>query len=154
MLLSYVVTATLTALAIASPIAIAKRDALDGFNTKCSKSSDTFTITSLTYTPNPITAGSNVTVSVTGTSTKDIVTGASVHVVATILGFITVLDKTIDVCSAEGVSCPIVAANNEVVAFQFDVAPGTPSLTVDVKATLTNADGSEIVCVENSSLSV
>ncbi|KAI9327234.1 ML domain-containing protein [Zopfochytrium polystomum] len=140
----------------AAPAALERRaDALSGFTTSCSKSGDPLTLKALTFTPSPVVPGKPLNFTLTGDLSKPITAGASIAVKATILGFITVLSTTVDLCSAQGVTCPIAAGNNQVVSFSFNIPSSAPSgLSVAATATATNGDGSEIICVSNPSLVV
>ncbi|KAJ1567980.1 hypothetical protein HK405_004069, partial [Cladochytrium tenue] len=136
--------------ASAAPAALARRD-LSGF-TVCSASTDPLTLTGLTYTD--VVPGSNVTVTLTGDLTTEVTAGATAHVVATWLGFITVIDETVDICSS-GATCPVEPGTGVSISFSFGIPAEAPSgVTVDVVAQGYNADGSELVCVENTAFTV
>ncbi|KAJ1566619.1 hypothetical protein HK405_009073, partial [Cladochytrium tenue] len=84
---------------VASPLA--RRD-LDGF-TICSAAGDAITPTGISYTD--VVPGTNVTVTLTGDLSTVVTTGATAHITAIWLGFITVLDVTVDMCA--DVTCPV-----------------------------------------------
>ncbi|KAJ3301015.1 Phosphatidylglycerol/phosphatidylinositol transfer protein [Blyttiomyces sp. JEL0837] len=149
------IIAAFSAIAIASPIQFpnaASTDPLSGFKV-CGPSTDALVVQSLSYAPNPIVAGQNLNITITGVLSKDVTNGTNIKVTATYLGFIKVLDTTIDLCSQNGVSCPI-AAGNEALTFGIMIPSSAPAVTVDVVAKAYLPDGTELTCVENKSLKV
>ncbi|KAJ1559368.1 hypothetical protein HK405_010900 [Cladochytrium tenue] len=134
----------------ASPVALVPRD-LDGFSL-CS-SGTPFTLESLTYSPNPITAGSTLTITLSGALTVDVTDGAYVSITAVWLG-ITVLSENIDLCSSEGVSCPIAASNDASLTVSFALPSAAPAVDVALTANAYNADGTLLTCVTDSSVAI
>ncbi|KAJ1547150.1 hypothetical protein HK405_006545 [Cladochytrium tenue] len=133
-------------LAIGSTVAspLQRRD-LDGF-TVCSAAGDAITPENISYTD--VVPGTNVTVSLTGDLSTVVTTGASAHITAVWLGFITVLDVTVDMCA--DVTCPVQPGSNITISFSFPIPAEAPSgVTVNVTAYGYNGDGTELVCVEN-----
>ncbi|KAJ3112988.1 Phosphatidylglycerol/phosphatidylinositol transfer protein [Phlyctochytrium bullatum] len=132
---------------LASPVELFRRDPLSGFSL-CDGNPSALALTSLTYTPAPPQAGQPLSITVSGVTTADVNAGASIRVKATWIFGITVLDQTLDLCSQEGVSCPIPAGNNSI-TFSVQIPSTKPSIKVSVTADATNADASRITCVKN-----
>ncbi|KAJ3319205.1 Phosphatidylglycerol/phosphatidylinositol transfer protein [Blyttiomyces sp. JEL0837] len=150
------IVAALSTLTIASPIqfqnAALATDPLSGFKV-CGPSSDALIVQTLSYAPNPIVAGQDLNITIGGVLAQNVTEGTNIKVTATILGFIKVLDKTIDLCSQAGVVCPI-AAGQESITFAVKIPSSAPSVNVDVIAKAFLPDGTELTCVENKSLKV
>ncbi|KAJ3195186.1 Phosphatidylglycerol/phosphatidylinositol transfer protein [Irineochytrium annulatum] len=122
---------------------------LSGF-TNCGSTSDSLTLTSLSYSPSPVVPGEPLHITVGGNLTTAVTAGASIHVTATVFGFVSVLNEDEDLCSAQGVSCPIQPGDDETLSFSFNIPSNAPSgMTVAIKAVVTNTDGSEVTCVQN-----
>ncbi|KAJ1547152.1 hypothetical protein HK405_006547 [Cladochytrium tenue] len=133
--------------AVASPL---ERRDLDGF-TICSAAGDAITPKAISYTS--VVPGKNVTVTLTGDLSTVVTAGASAHITAVWLGFITVLDVTVDMCA--DVTCPVQPGTDITISFSFLIPAEAPSgVTVDVTAHGYNGDGTELVCVENANFVV
>ncbi|CAG8470674.1 uncharacterized protein OCT59_022238 [Rhizophagus irregularis] len=113
-------------------------------------------ITTLTYTPNPIVLGQNLTLKIVGTSQVQVDQNSNLKVQGT--GLLSFLVYNIDFCNellAPNVPsgsqlCPIPVGN-----FDYDITvtvPNRPELKpfngVTVRITLINPDATELICLE------
>ncbi|KAF9932606.1 Phosphatidylglycerol/phosphatidylinositol transfer protein [Linnemannia zychae] len=115
----------------------------------CGAATDSFHLSSVSYTPNPPKVGQNVCITLNGSLSKAVTAGSSIRVTATFWG-INVYDQTADLCAGLDGSanpCPIETTTTSVtqcIAVPSNVPAGV-SLTL--KATATNADSSRIFCI-------
>ncbi|KAJ3097236.1 Phosphatidylglycerol/phosphatidylinositol transfer protein [Phlyctochytrium planicorne] len=136
----------LLSVAAASPVQLERR-ALSGFSLCDANSVGILAISDLSYTPNPPQASTPLSITVSGVTSQNI-TSAQIKVQAKWIFGITVLDETIDLCTQQGVSCPIPAGQNSI-TFSVQIPSTKPSIKVDVTADVKTNEGSPIVCVRN-----
>ena len=112
----------------------------------CSKPGALISNVKYTINPDKITPGSNLTVTVTGTLSKNV---AAAQVVASVkFDGIPFLSKTIDVCKMDPKICPFAAG-----PFSYDITHKVPNIPIsgkaDLKAVMTSLpDGAQMVCVD------
>ncbi|KAF9909516.1 Phosphatidylglycerol/phosphatidylinositol transfer protein [Linnemannia zychae] len=115
----------------------------------CGSSSDSFSLSSVTYTPNPPKVGQNVCITLNGSLSKEVSAGSTIRVTATFWG-INVYDQTADLCAglAGGANpCPISTAATTVTQC-ITVPSNVPAgVSLNLKATASNPDNSRIFCI-------
>jgi hypothetical protein len=120
-----------------------------GLFTVCGTTTDAFNFANLTIAPYPVEAGRDVTFALSGELLKNVTEGAQFKIVSKI-GFITVDEKTEDLCAKAlelGLSCPLLPGN--ITIQSSDAVPNVPfGGTATVKINISNGDGSELGCLE------
>ena len=111
----------------------------------CSGSDATLKVNSITMNPDPPHKGQDVTFGFSGQLSSPIVQGANIHVTVK-LGFFTVKEMDVDICSQKGITCPI-PAGPVTLTHTEHLPDDIPAVTVHVEINATNADGSSIACV-------
>ncbi|KAG0375946.1 MAG: hypothetical protein J3R72DRAFT_441458 [Linnemannia gamsii] len=115
----------------------------------CGSASDSFHLSSVTYTPNPPKVGQSVCITLNGSLSKEVTAGATIRVTATFWG-INVYDQTGDLCAglAGGANpCPI-ATTATTVTQCITVPSNVPAgVSLNLKATASHADSSRIFCI-------
>ncbi|KAG0288106.1 Phosphatidylglycerol/phosphatidylinositol transfer protein [Linnemannia gamsii] len=115
----------------------------------CGSASDSFSLGSITYTPNPPKVGKDICITLNGSLKAPVSTGSSLHVTATFWG-INVYDQTVDLCNGlvGGPNpCPIPVTTTSVTQC-ITVPSNVPAgVSLTLKAVATNADSSRIFCI-------
>ncbi|GJJ68586.1 hypothetical protein EMPS_00932 [Entomortierella parvispora] len=115
----------------------------------CGTSSDSLTLGSVSYTPNPPVVNQNICVTLSGTLSKPVTTGATISVTATFFG-INVYSNSGDLCAAlaGGANpCPIPVTTTSLTDC-ITVPSSVPAgISINLQATATNADSSPIFCI-------
>ncbi|KAI8917754.1 ML domain-containing protein [Powellomyces hirtus] len=143
-----IVLSVFASLAAAAPAPLADEVA---FEACPNKPTGFLTLTGAEIVPLPVVAGQNVTISLQGTTDRDIVQGAKAVVKVGLIPGFPLYTFDLDICEQapkQGLACPIapgaqsISATREVPA----VPAGTYSVTIDA----TNGDGEAITCVQGS----
>ncbi|KAF9344601.1 hypothetical protein BGX26_004125 [Mortierella sp. AD094] len=117
--------------------------------TSCGSSSDSFHLSSVSYTPNPPKVNQQVCIKLTGTLSSPVTQGASLHLTGTFWG-INVYDNTVDLCAGlvgSATPCPI-ATDVTTVTQCISVPSNVPTgISIDLKAVATSGAGAEIFCI-------
>ncbi|KAG0006331.1 Phosphatidylglycerol/phosphatidylinositol transfer protein [Entomortierella chlamydospora] len=115
----------------------------------CGSSSDSFSLSSVSYTPNPPKVGQDVCITLSGTLSAAVTDGAILAVTGTFLG-IKVYSASGDLCeglAGSSTPCPI-AAGAQTVTQCVSVPSNVPAgISINLKAVATAASGSEIFCI-------
>ncbi|KAF9436957.1 hypothetical protein BGZ76_002460 [Entomortierella beljakovae] len=117
--------------------------------TSCGSSTDTFTLASVSYTPNPPKVGQDVCITLNGSLSAPVTDGAQLRVTGTFIG-ITVYDQTSDLCAGlagSATPCPIattVTTVNQCIQVPSSVPTG---ISINLKAVATQTSTSRIFCI-------
>ncbi|KAJ3411251.1 Phosphatidylglycerol/phosphatidylinositol transfer protein [Chytridiales sp. JEL 0842] len=150
-----ILSSLITLLAVAASAVVAapleaRQDPFSGF-TICSKPNSPIVVNSITLNPPTVTAGVPVNITLSGELRTTVFPGAKNKITAKLFG-IQVYDETLDLCGP-GLECPVAPGPRDI-TLSFGIPKEAPSVTVGVKAVASNADGSELLCIENKRLKV
>lgn len=113
----------------------------------CSGATDQMGISTVDLSENPIITGTTLTITVEGTPTVDITSGAIINFV--VKGKFPVFSVTKDACALLGLTCPIPAGDPFEANIDVDVPATAPDLaSVTSEMTITNGDGSSVSCID------
>jgi hypothetical protein len=161
---------TLFSLVFASPLSLQTRDNLSGFGI-CMNNSP-MKVHTLTHTPaypgnfnfpsNDLESaieyshlfikGERISISVAADLSQPILPGTRMHISAH-WGLIKVMDETYDFCKDATSACPIDVSTKSI-TFGFPIPNIKVHAKVKVRATLTDAKGKQVLCLENSKFTI
>ncbi|KAG0310394.1 hypothetical protein BGZ97_012591 [Linnemannia gamsii] len=115
----------------------------------CGSSSDSFSLGSISYTPNPPKVNQSLCITLKGTLKTPVTAGSTIRITATFWG-INVYDQTADLCAGlvGGANpCPIPTTTTSVTQC-ITVPSNVPAgVSLNLQAVATNADSSRIFCI-------
>lgn len=116
----------------------------------CSASNAILQLSNVNFSPNPISSGDEITMTLTGTTVSGVISkGASIK--ASIkFGFLTVFSQVLDFCteaSAQNLACPIAAGTHVNWVSKFSIPKAAPGGSYKATFSFTNANGAEFACV-------
>ncbi|KAJ3306754.1 Phosphatidylglycerol/phosphatidylinositol transfer protein [Kappamyces sp. JEL0829] len=113
----------------------------------CGDASDVLTLKDVVLTPYPVQSGKPLVVSVAGSLSEDIVSGASAHVVAK-LGFIPVLTTDIDICGQVPGGCPLDHNNTTQLSVTQNIPGAAPAGSLSIQIDVKNGNGKAVACLK------
>ncbi|KAF9205320.1 hypothetical protein BGZ49_004181 [Haplosporangium sp. Z 27] len=117
--------------------------------TSCGSSSDSFQLSSVSYTPDPPVVGQQVCITLNGALSAPVTQGATLKVSASLWGA-DVYDNSVDLCAGLANSttpCPIATTVTSMTQC-INVPSSVPAgISIDLQAVATSASGSEIFCI-------
>jgi len=114
----------------------------------CAGSTDNLGVSSVNFSEDPLVPGTTLTITVEGTPTVDITSGATVDFVVKLVAF-PVFSASKDACADLGLTCPLPAGVPVEATIEVDVSPTAPSIAgVTAEVSITNGDGSSVSCID------
>jgi hypothetical protein len=107
---------------------------------------DELGITTVTLSENPVTPGTDLSVTVTGKPTIDVSAG-TLTLNIKVLG-ITVYTESFDLCTEVGVTCPLVAGASFTATVSEAIPANSPSVTATAQMVAVDGNKNQISCIQ------
>ena len=115
---------------------------------QCSGKTDKLKVSSVAFSSNPVHPGTTLTITVSGTPTVAITSGATMKTDIK-LGSFAVQTSTQNFCSLSGIVCPVAAGTAITASWNVAVSGTAPSGSYTAEVSTVNGDKSAVSCIDS-----